>query len=222
MKSLKKYNDKRNFTKTKEPKGKVLKSKSKKLKFVIQHHLATKDHYDLRLEYKGVYISYAVPKGLSSNTKDKRLAIKVEDHPLSYGNFEGVIPKGEYGGGTVMLFDKGYYKTANDKKIDFKNGPIKFKLYGKRIKGGYSLIKLKDNNWIIIKEKDEYVDKININDYKTSIKTGKTMEEISKSEENKEIEITNPDKIIYKENKITKKNIADYYKLIAKKYYKVP
>lgn len=136
MTNLRDYNKKRDFTKTDEPKGKVSKSKRKKLKFVIQHHMARREHYDLRLEYNGVYISFAVPKGPSFNTKDRRLAVKVEDHPLSYGNFEGVIPKGEYGGGTVMLFDKGYWRPLRDEKIDFENGPVKFFLEGKRFKGG--------------------------------------------------------------------------------------
>ena len=108
--NLKKYNLKRDFNKTNEPKGKVIKNNSKSLKFCCQHHLARKDHYDLRLEYKGVMLSFAVPKGPSYNPSDKRLAIKVEDHPLSYRLFEGTIPKGEYGGGVVMLFDEGNYE----------------------------------------------------------------------------------------------------------------
>lgn len=107
MKKLETYNKKRDFNKTTEPPGKVKKSNNKKLKFAIQHHIARKDHYDFRLEYDGVYVSFAVPKGPSFKTTDKRLAVKVENHPLSYGNFEGNIPDGEYGAGTVMLFDKG-------------------------------------------------------------------------------------------------------------------
>ena len=101
-KKLSKYNQKRDFKKTSEPIGKSVKSK-KKLHFCVQHHAARKDHYDLRLELNGVLISWAVPKGPSYNPKDKRLAVHVEDHPLSYRHFEGTIPKGEYGGGTVML-----------------------------------------------------------------------------------------------------------------------
>ena len=128
---LSEYNKKRNFNKTKEPLGKVRK-KSKNLKFVVQHHVARKDHYDLRLEWKGVYISWAVPKGPSYNPKDKRLAIRVEDHPISYGNFEGIIPKGEYGAGTVMLWDKGNYNLISDDKPNFDDGPIKFKLNGRQ------------------------------------------------------------------------------------------
>lgn len=223
MNDLKKYNEKRDFTKTKEPIGKVKKNNGKKLKFVIQHHLARKDHYDLRLEYDGVYISFAVPKGLSFDTKDKRLAIKVEDHPLSYGNFEGTIPKGEYGAGIVMLFDKGTWIPYKDSKIDFKNGPVKFTLNGERLKGSWSLVKFKDDNWLIIKERDAYVKKNDISKYKTSVKTGRTMEEIAgnkkvgKDFKLEEIEVTNPDKIIFKKEKITKKEIMDYYRLVAKR-----
>lgn len=216
---LNRYNEKRDFTKTNEPVGKVRKS-SQKLKFVIQHHLARRDHYDLRLEYNGVYVSFAVPKGLSYDTKDKRLAIKVEDHPISYGNFEGVIPKGEYGAGTVMLFDKGYWKSLEESKIDFEKGPVKFFLDGERFKGGWSLIKFKNDNWLVVKEKDEFVNKKSINSFKTSIKTGRTMKEITNNDviKNKNvIEITNEDKIIFDKYKITKGEIAEYYKLVSKR-----
>jgi len=223
MANLKKYNSKRNFNKTKEPVGKVKKKNSKKLKFVIQHHLARRDHYDLRLEWKGVYISFAVLKGPSFNPNDKRLAIKVEDHPLSYGNFEGVIPKGEYGGGTVMLWDKGNWEPYKDKSVDFLNGPVKFKLKGERLNGSWTLIKYKDDNWLLIKEKDEFVSKKIITKFKTSIKTGRTMEEITnnKNEIKKvnlsDINITNPDKHIFKKEKVTKKDIIKYYNLVSKR-----
>lgn len=209
MESLKKYNEKRNFNKTTEPIGKK-ENKSKKLKYVIQHHLARKDHYDLRLEYNGVYKSFAVPKGPSFLTTDKRLAVKVEDHPLSYGNFEGTIPKGEYGAGTVMLWDKGIWEPQY--KPNFNNGPIKFMLKGKRLVGKWALISFKEDNWLLIKEKDEYVKKFDIKKYNTSIKTGKTMKEIENS---LNIEVTHPDKIIFNKNKITKQEIIDYYFLVA-------
>ena len=208
MSSLKEYNKKRNFNKTKEPYGKKKKS-NKLLKFVIQHHIATKDHYDLRLEYNGVYISFAVPKGPSFNPKDKRLAVKVEDHPISYGNFEGTIPEGEYGAGTVMLWDKGHYKI-NEINI---NKYIKFTLFGKRLKGNWTLIKFKNNNWLLIKEKDEYVSDVDIKKYNTSVKTNRTMEGIKLGIDN--IKITNQDKIIYPKYKITKKDIIEYYKLAS-------
>ena len=207
--------NKRNFDKTKEPKGKKNK-RNKKLRFVVQHHLARKEHYDLRLEWNGVLISWAVPKGPSYNEKDKRLAILVEDHPLSYRNFEGTIPKGEYGGGTVMLFDEGYYEPLNNFESDFKNGIIKFKLYGERLKGLWTLVHFKEDNWLLIKDKDEFYEYKDIKKLNTSIRTGRTMEEIEKnftSKKLKDIEITSPDKIIDKN--IKKKDIVNYYKKIS-------
>ena len=216
MTSLSKYNQKRNFNKTKEPMGKRSK-KAKKLRFCIQHHIARKDHYDLRLEWNGVLISWAVPKGPSYNDKDKRLAIMVEDHPIDYRNFEGTIPKGEYGGGTVMLWDKGYWEPIKGYKPNFKEGPIKFILKGSRLKGIWTLVKLKNNDtsWLLIKDKDEYNLYDDINEFNTSIKTERTMDEIATNI--KKIEITNPDKIIYKKTKITKMDIVNYYKNVSKR-----
>lgn len=211
---LNKYNKKRNFNNTKEPYGRVKKS-NKKLKFVVQHHIARKDHYDLRLEHNGVYVSFAIPKGPSFNPKIKRLAIKVEDHPLDYGNFEGTIPKGEYGAGVVMLWDKGYYNV--DKSSNFEKGPIKFTLNGKKLKGKWALIPFKNENWLLIKDKDEYINKFNITEFNTSIKTGKTMEEIANKLGKTNIKLTSEDKIIFDKGKITKKEIFNYYKNIGKR-----
>lgn len=210
--SLNKYNNKRNFDKTKEPKGKKDKS-TKRLRFVVQHHIARKDHYDLRLESHGVLKSWAVPKGPSYNSKDKRLAVLVEDHPLSYRNFEGIIPKGEYGGGTVMIFDDGYYEPLGNFEKDYKNGIIKFKLFGKRLKGLWTLVHFKEDNWLLIKDKDEYYEYKNIKNIKTSIKTNRTMEEIENGIFN--IQISNPDKIVDKG--IKKIDVVNYYKKISKR-----
>ncbi len=214
--SLKKYNQKRNFAKTTEPYGQKRSTKNHNY-FAIQHHLATKDHFDLRLEINGALKSWAVPKGLSYNPKDKRLAIMVEDHPLSYKNFEGVIPKGEYGAGVVMLFDIGKYKLIKKEK-----DLLKFTLYGKRLKGTWSLIHLKEKNWLIIKEKDEYANKKNLNKCTTSIKTGRTLKEILNNnvipkQKNiiETVEITNPDKIVLPN--YTKLDIAKYYQKVAVK-----
>ena len=216
MSKLSAYNNKRNFDKTKEPMGKRSK-RAKKLRFCIQHHIARKDHYDLRLEWNGVLISWAVPKGPSYNDKDKRLAIMVEDHPIDYRNFEGTIPKGEYGGGIVMLWDKGYWEPIKGYKPNFKEGPIKFILKGSRLKGMWTLVKLKkdDTSWLLIKDKDEYHLYDDINEFNTSIKTNRTMGEIK--DNIKHIEITNPDKIIYKKPKVTKMNIVNYYKAVSKR-----
>lgn len=157
------YNKKRNFTQTPEPKGK--KSKSKALHFVVQKHDASHLHYDFRLEFGGVLHSWAVPKGPSLNPKDKRLAMEVEDHPVSYMQFEGTIPKGNYGAGDVIVWDFGLYTALDtahtEKEIQraFQEGKIKIVLYGEKLKGGFTLVKMKDkdkNTWLLMKEKDEY------------------------------------------------------------------
>lgn len=221
MKNLKEYNKKRNFQKTKEPIGNK-KNKHKKLRFVLQHHLARKDHYDLRLEYEGVLKSWAVPKGPSFNQKDKRLAVMVEDHPFNYRNFEGTIPKGEYGGGTVMLFDEGYYEPTNNFKEGLKNGILKFNLLGTRLKGSWTLVHFKEDNWLLIKEKDEYLNFDNINNYHTSCRSGRTMEEIEanlklSSEYIKGIEVTNPNKLLFKKPNVKKIEVVKYYQTVAKR-----
>ena len=154
--ALEKYNNKRNFDETSEPKGKVKKDKNKKI-FVIQHHVARAEHYDFRLEHNGVLLSWAVPKGLSVNPNVKRLAVMVEDHPLDYANFEGIIPKGNYGAGTVEIFDKGYYRAETNFDAGLKNGHLKFELFGEKYKGSWSLIKTDEKNWLLVKAKDEHV-----------------------------------------------------------------
>lgn len=207
MNKLTKYNSKRNFNKTKEPIGKLSK-KRKKLTFCIQHHLARKDHYDLRLEHNKTMPSWAIPKGPSYNPNDKRLAIKVEDHPLSYKTFEGTIPKGEYGGGTVMLFDIGTYEI-----IKYEKNLIKVIFHGQRLKGMWTLTHFKDNNWLLIKDKDYFKNYIDIQKYKRSIKTNRTMQEITNNEKKKTITITNPSKKII--GNITKQQIYSYYEKIA-------
>ncbi len=207
MNKLTKYNSKRNFNITSEPIGKISK-KNKKLTFCVQHHIARKDHFDFRLEHNGTMSSWAVPKGPSYNTKDKRLAIKVEDHPISYKTFEGTIPKGEYGAGTVMLFDLGYYEI-----VKYEKNLIKVILRGKRLKGMWTLTHFKDDNWLLIKDHDFYENYIDIVKYKRSIKTNRTMKEIKDNVNKKEILLTNPSKKII--GKITKKDIFNYYKKIA-------
>lgn len=224
---LKKYHNKRNFEKTKEPKG-TRKSSKKKLKFVIQHHWARKEHYDFRLEYNGVLKSWAVPKGPSYKIEDKRLAIEVEDHPLDYRKFEGTIPKGQYGGGTVMIFDTGFWIPLVNPKQGLKTGNLKFLLEGKRCRGKWSLIRMKENQWLLRKEKDNRKGFEKIEDYKTSITTGRTKEEIEqrikKGRKNSKkdfiieyISITSPDKIIFSNKKITKFDIANYYQKVSKR-----
>lgn len=189
--NLLEYNQKRNFDRTLEPKGKP-EEPEELLRFVIQHHIARNDHYDLRLEWDGALLSWAVPKGPSFDTKDKRLAVQVEDHPLEYRNFEGTIPKGEYGGGTVMLWDEGTWEPNVDVEKGLKDGTLKFVLNGRRLKGKWALIRMKakdgevKNNWLLLKEKDKYVkENDGISEFCTSIRTGRTMEEIEKGEDEK-------------------------------------
>jgi bifunctional non-homologous end joining protein LigD len=160
------YRSMRDFSKTAEPSGKTAAPKSERLRFIIQKHAATRLHYDLRLEYEGVFLSWAVTKGPSLDPHDKRLAVEVEPHPLSYGDFEGTIPKGQYGGGTVMLWDRGYWKPDGDMPIEkqLKKGHLAFHFEGKRLKGGYHLVRLRNdreggrqrNNWLLIKQHDQY------------------------------------------------------------------
>ena len=163
--TLEKYRAKRNFQKTKEPSGEAAVSPSNRLRFVIQKHDATRLHYDLRLELDGVFKSWAVTKGPSLDPRDKRLAVEVEDHPLAYGDFEGTIPKGQYGGGTVLLWDRGYWEP--DGKLSaqrqLQKGELKFTLDGERLHGSFVLVRMradrdggKRTNWLLIKHRDEY------------------------------------------------------------------
>lgn len=185
---LKEYNQKRNFEKTMEPEGKPEYSEDS-LRFVVQHHLASRDHFDFRLEWKGVLLSWAVPKGPSYNTRDKRLAVRVEDHPLEYRNFEGTIPKEEYGGGVVMIWDEGYWEPYVNVEDGLSEGMLKFVLKGKRLKGKWALVRMKgkageaSDNWLLLKEKDEYAkDEEGISEFTSSIRTGRTMAEIEEGQ----------------------------------------
>lgn len=167
--ALKDYNEKRKFDETSEPKGKAKKSKDK-LIFVIQRHAASRLHYDFRLEMDGVLKSWAVPKGPSLDPKDKRLAMMVEDHPYDYKDFEGNIPEGNYGAGQVEIWDSGTYEPLdNHSKLSDENellkelhaGSLKFILHGKKLKGEFALVKMKnteENSWLLIKHKDDFAE----------------------------------------------------------------
>ena len=161
---LAKYHAKRDFKITSEPKGEAHPRESGKgLSFVIQKHQASHLHYDFRLEWKGVLLSWAVPKGPSLDPAVRRLAMQVEDHPLEYGGFEGIIPEGQYGGGTVMVWDNGTW-TPVDPNVDasLQHGEIKFELHGKKLKGSWVLVRTKPmgrstrSSWLLIKHKDRY------------------------------------------------------------------
>jgi bifunctional non-homologous end joining protein LigD len=162
---LKEYDKKRNFSVTPEPAGKgALKQKHGPLIYVIQKHRATALHYDFRLEWKGVLLSWAVPKGPSLDPSVKRLAMQVEDHPVDYATFEGVIPEGEYGGGTVMVWDQGTW-TPEQEDVDaaLAKGDLKITLHGKKLKGSWVLVRTHGygrndgRSWLLIKHRDEYV-----------------------------------------------------------------
>lgn len=164
--SLAKYKQKRNFEDTPEPEGKVSKAK-KELIFVVQRHHASRLHYDFRLELHGTLKSWAVPKGPSLNPEDKRLAMMVEDHPVSYATFSGTIPDGNYGAGYVEVWDHGTYQPIDkDHKVtsaaqferDLKAGSIKFKLKGRKLKGEFALVNIKgdEKSWLLIKHRDKY------------------------------------------------------------------
>jgi bifunctional non-homologous end joining protein LigD len=188
---LEEYNRKRNFEKTGEPEGEVSEPEAA-LRFAVQHHMARRDHYDLRLEWGGALLSWAVPKGPSYDPRDKRLAVRVEDHPLEYRNFEGTIPKGEYGGGTVMLWDEGTWEPYGDADEALSAGSMKFTLYGRRLKGRWALVRLKPkagekaDSWLLLKEKDEYANAAGgLEGFGTSVRTGRTMEEIGEGEDEK-------------------------------------
>ncbi len=165
--SLKKYKKKRNFNKTAEPKGKKG-SNNAQLHFSVQRHDASNLHYDLRLEMEGVLKSWAIPKGPSMNNDDKRLAIQTEDHPYDYLTFEGTIEEGNYGAGTVELWDLGTYQSSNDndEKEDeeilldeLENGSLKLHFDGQKMKGNFALVKMKNqekDQWLLIKKDDKH------------------------------------------------------------------
>src|ERR1700723_1756456 len=140
--ALEEYKRKRDFTKTSEPPPRLVKARKQKLAYLIQKHDATRLHYDFRLELDGVLLSWAVTKGPSLNPADKRLAVGTEDHPLSYGTFEGTIPKGQYGGGTVMLWDHGTWGSKREPHFGLNKGHLAFTLHGERLKGGWDLIRM--------------------------------------------------------------------------------
>ncbi|HEU0051322.1 MAG TPA: DNA polymerase ligase N-terminal domain-containing protein, partial [Patescibacteria group bacterium] len=188
--SLADYQKKRHFMKTPEPKGRS--APAGKLRFVVQKHAASHLHYDFRLEWDGVLKSWAVPRGPSLNPQEKRLAMMTEDHPLDYRTFEGVIPPGNYGAGTVMVWDEGGYRVPNIEgtaetehamRAGFHKGEIQIELMGKKLHGIFLLIKLRtakeDNAWLLIKKQDAAATKIDIRNEDRSAASGRTMEEIA-------------------------------------------
>jgi len=182
--SLAEYQRKRDFSKTPEPKGSP--EPAGQNRFVVQKHWATRLHYDFRLEMDGVLVSWAIPKGPTLNPAEKRLAAHVEDHPVSYYDFEGTIPKGEYGGGTVMIWDWGTFELEESTPAEsLKRGEVKFRLDGVRLRGRYALVRTRsEKDWLLIKKKDEAADpNFDIEKFDTSVKTGRTKEEIEQGKD---------------------------------------
>jgi bifunctional non-homologous end joining protein LigD len=189
---LAEYRRKRDFSRTAEPEGGDSRARHKP-QFVIQKHDASHLHYDLRLEHDGVMRSWAVPKGPSLDPSVKRLAMQVEDHPIEYNKFEGTIPQGEYGGGTVMLWDRGTYSYGGTNpdpeeglRRGYEKGDFKFVLNGKRLKGSWALVRMRGDKpgkpqWLLIKHKDEYaVPGSDVTaEHLTSVATGRTLDEIA-------------------------------------------
>jgi bifunctional non-homologous end joining protein LigD len=187
--ALKKYQRMRDFSQTKEPSGREG-ARGGGHSFVVQKHAASHLHYDFRLEMDGVLRSWAVAKGPSVDPAVKRLAMQTEDHPLAYGGFEGIIPKGQYGGGTVMLWDRGTWESIGDEHETYRAGRMKFRLKGDKMNGQWALVRMKpkpnERNpaWLLIKDKDEFAvpgapDALLERD--TSVKSGRDMEDIAAS-----------------------------------------
>jgi bifunctional non-homologous end joining protein LigD len=195
---LTEYQRKRDFTKTAEPAGAAAtkrvsrgtaKRRAPKLQFVVQKHDASRLHFDFRLELDSAMKSWAVPKGPSYDPKVRRLAMEVEDHPIEYNTFEGTIPEGEYGGGTVMLWDRGWYEPESGGGMDalregYARGDLKFILHGKRLHGGWVLVRMQRPGrpqWLLIKHRDEYAraDGDVVAEETTSVTTGRSMDDIA-------------------------------------------
>jgi bifunctional non-homologous end joining protein LigD len=189
------YRRKRDFTQTAEPSGTLPVKSSQQLRFVIQKHAARRLHYDLRLELDGVFKSWAVTRGPSLTPQDKRLAVEVEDHPLDYGDFEGTIPKGQYGGGTVQLWDRGYWQPLGDLSAEeqLRKGELKFAVAGERLQGSWVLVRMKHDrtggkrtNWLLIKHRDEFVRDARATqkmlDEDASVASGRAMSDIAAGE----------------------------------------
>jgi len=183
--ALEEYKRKRDFKQTPEPPPKLGKRGSRR--FVVQKHRASRLHYDFRLEMEGVLKSWAVPKGPSLDPADKRLAMQVEDHPVSYFDFEGIIPDGNYGAGTVMVWDVGTWEPVGDARAMLNKGDLKFRLDGQKLKGEFALVHIKSRRpdskgteWLLIKHRDAYVQPgYNIDEYDYSALTKRTLKQIA-------------------------------------------
>jgi bifunctional non-homologous end joining protein LigD len=265
--ALAKYRKMRDFAKTAEPRGGTRRPKRAAVgpSFVIQKHAARRLHYDFRLELDGALLSWAVPKGPSLDPGVKRLAVETEPHPLEYGGFEGTIPKGQYGGGTVMVWDRGRYEPEGDARKAYEKGHIAFRLDGEKLKGAWHLVRTRagekgEKNWLLFKSNDEFAkpgdDAKLLEAETTSALTGRSMDDIAAGRgepssrprvwhSNREPEeavpassrrprakkarapavaaiprdfpLTNPDKVLYPEQGVTKRELLEYYALVAER-----
>jgi len=188
MSPLDKYREKRDFDVTPEPRAELVEAGGDQLSFVVQKHDASRLHFDFRLEWKGVLLSWAVTKGPSADPSEKRLAVRTEDHPVAYGDFEGTIPEDQYGGGTVMLWDNGWWEPLHDPTEGLKDGKLHFRLHGARMKGCWALVRMrgksgeKRENWLLIKERDDFAGRSAdalTNKHRTSVTTGRAMRAIA-------------------------------------------
>ncbi|HEY2413283.1 MAG TPA: DNA ligase D [Pirellulaceae bacterium] len=267
---LREYHKKRDFTRTREPRGMVAPGHKQPI-FVIQKHAASHLHYDFRLELDGVLKSWAVPKGPDTDPSQKRLAMQVEDHPLEYGDFEGVIPQGEYGGGAVMLWDRGTWESLDDAKKGYREGRLKFTLHGEKLHGRWMLVRKgghsaapDERHWFLFKERDQYAggQRSITERLPLSVATGRGLDEIAKdadrvwgsngevktkkrrsnakgavakrvakramakktaasrdagtnSTEVSKVRLSNPNKVFYPEQGLTKLDLANYYVQVA-------
>jgi len=177
------YRKKRSFDRTPEPSPAKKSSRSGRL-FVVQKHAASRLHYDFRLEDQGVLKSWAVPKGPSLDPSVKRLAVETEDHPVEYAEFEGTIPEGEYGAGTVMVWDRGSYQPEGQDVADaLRNGELKFTLNGSKLKGSWVLVRTRPRQWLLIKHRDQYASKEDITQSETkSVLSGRDLAQIAAAE----------------------------------------
>lgn len=233
---LERYHEKRDFQRTPEPFGEVT-SQQQGWSFVIQKHAARSLHYDFRLELDGVLLSWAVPKGPSLDPGTRRLAMRVEDHPLDYAEFEGVIPKGEYGGGTVIVWDRGRWAPVGDPRQGLQRGRLTFALEGEKLRGVWHLVKTggEDKSWLLIKSsKDDAAERDGENITErapASVVSGRTLEEVDEAPERvwhseagdghpagewrPPVRLTNPNKVLWPEQGLTKLALARYYAEVA-------
>lgn len=193
---LGRYRDKRDFDRTAEPGGKGSRAPRDAPAFVVQHHAASSDHYDLRLEVDGVLKSWAVPKGPSTDPRDKRLARPTEDHPLEYVDFEGTIAAGEYGGGTVLVWDHGTYRNLSEHHGEpapaaeaLDRGHLSVWLDGEKLRGGYALTRFRtgrDESWLLVKERDDEADarRNPVRTQPESVRSGRDLDEVARAEGN--------------------------------------